>query len=133
MRYLLFLALAALLAAPVSAAETANPAPGPKPSAPPDGVHGTTGIVSTDTVARALNASNKSPVVLTGHIVERVPGKADKYLFKDESGSLMVEISHEVFAGREITPESRVRLFGKLKKYPNKPLRVDVSVLQLLQ
>lgn len=51
MRYLLSLALTALLAAPVSVAETANPAPGPKPSAPPDGVHGTTGIVSADTVS----------------------------------------------------------------------------------
>lgn len=62
-------------------------------------------------------------------IVERVAGKDDKYLFQDESGKIMVEIDHKVFAGRDITPESNVRLFGKLKKYPNKPLRVDVKVL----
>ena len=89
--------------------------------------------MSTDTVAKALVAPNKTPVVLTGHVVERVAGKDDKYLFQDESGKIMVEIDHKVFAGRDITPESNVRLFGKLKKYPNKPLRVDVKVLQLLQ
>ena len=127
MRYLLFLALAVMLAVPVYAAETAAPA------LPGGGFHGPGGTVSTDTVAKALVAPNKTPVVLTGHVVERVAGKDDKYLFQDESGKIMVEIDHKVFAGRDITPESNVRLFGKLKKYPNKPLRVDVKVLQLLQ
>ena len=133
MRYLLFLALAALLAAPVSAAETANPAPGPKPSASPDGVHGTTGIVSTDTVARALNAPNKSPVVLTGHIVERLAGSDDKYLFKDATGQIIVDIDHEIFAGRTVTPQTRVRLSGKVDKDMMEPVKIDVKVLEILK
>ena len=105
-RYLHFLALAVMLAVPVYAAETAAPA------LPGGGFQGPGGTVSTDTVAKALVAPNKTP---------------------DESGKIMVEIDHKVFAGRDITPESNVRLFGKLKKYPKKPLRVDVKVLQLLQ
>ena len=128
MRYLLTLVMLAVLAVPAYAAFE-----GPNSGQSMGGFQGPTGGVQADTVKKAQSSWDDAPVVLTGNIVERLAGSDDKYLFKDESGSLMVEISHEVFAGREITPESRVRLFGKLKKYPNKPLRVDVSVLQLLQ
>ena len=62
---------------------------------PGGGFQGPGGTVSTDTVAKALVAPNKTPVVLTGHVVERVAGKDDKYLFQDESGKIMVEIDHK--------------------------------------
>lgn len=75
---------------------------------------------------------HKAPVVLTGKIVERVGGTDDKYIFQDETGKLMVDIDHKVFAGRDIGPQTKVRLFGKVKKSAKKPLRVDVRVLQLL-
>lgn len=138
MRYLLPIVLTALLAVPAHAAEgavsSAAPAEGgfQGPGAA-DGFQKPVAGVRADTVAKALAAANKSPVVLTGQVVERVAGKDDKYLFQDHSGKIMVEIDQKVFAGREITPQSNVRLFGKLKKYRGKPVRVDVSVLQVLQ
>lgn len=138
MRYLLLFVLAVLLAVPAHAAEEALWSPavagdGFQGPGAADGFQKSVTGVQADTVAKALAAANKSPVVLTGQVVERVAGKDDKYLFQDHSGKIMVEIDHKVFAGREITPESKVRLFGKLKKYPSKPVRVDVSVLQVLQ
>lgn len=111
MRYLFFLALLTLLALPVPVAAMEVP----------------------DPVARVLDAPNKSPVLLIGHMVERVAGKDNKYLFQDDSGKIMVQIEHGIFAGQEITPESRVRLSGRLMRYPGKPLRVDVDELRLLR
>lgn len=138
MRYLLSFMAAAMLAAPVCAAsayaaEEQTPAQGgfQGPGAG-GGFKGPVGAVQADTVAKAQAAYHKAPVVLTGKIVERVGGTDDKYIFQDETGKLMVDIDHKVFAGRDIGPQTKVRLFGKVKKSAKKPLRVDVRVLQLL-
>ena len=127
MRYLLFLALAVMLAVPVYAAETAAPA------LPGGGFQGPGGTVSTDTVAKALVAPNKTPVVLTGHVVERLAGSDDKYLFKDATGQIIVDIDHEIFAGRTVTPQTKVRLSGKVDKDMMEPVKIDVKVLEILK
>ena len=86
-----------------------------------------------DTVAKALKAWDDAPVMLTGHIVERVAGSDDKYNFRDATGTIVVEIDHEVFAGRTVTPADRVRLSGKLDKEMMDPTKVDVKVLEILK
>lgn len=138
MRYLLSFIVAAMLAVPaggvsVRAAEAQAPEQGgfQGPGAV-GGFQGPVGAVQTDSVAKAQTAYHKTPVVLTGNIVERVAGTDDKYIFQDDTGKIMVDIDHKVFAGRDISPQTKVRLFGKVKKNAKKPLRVDVRMLQLL-
>ena len=53
-----------------------------------------------------------------------------KYNFRDATGTIVVEIDHEVFAGRTVTPADRVRLSGKLDKEMMDPTKVDVKVLK---
>lgn len=97
------------------------------------GFQGPTSGVQADTVAKALKAWDDAPVMLTGHIVERVAGSDDKYNFRDATGTIVVEIDHEVFAGRTVTPADRVRLSGKLDKEMMDPTKVDVKVLEILK
>ena len=73
------------------------------------------------------------PRAASSHIVERVAGSDDKYNFRDATGTIVVEIDHEVFAGRTVTPADRVRLSGKLDKEMMDPTKVDVKVLEILK
>lgn len=98
------------------------------------GFQGPTAGIQADTVAKALKCWDDAPVILTGHIVQRYAGSDDKYLFKDASGEMIVEIDFAVFAGRSVTPDTKVRLSGKLDKDGMmEPAKVDVKVLEILK
>lgn len=129
MRPLLFCLLLLTLACPAMAAQSGFQGPGQSAG----GFQGPTTAVRVDTVAAALKARDDAPVLLTGHIVERLAGSDDEYNFRDATGTIMVEIDHEVFAGRTVTPADRVRLSGKLDKEMMEPTKVDVKVLEILK
>lgn len=126
MRYLFSLLLALMLAVPAYAAFDG-------PGGGAGGFQGPTSGVQADTVKKALSAWDDAPVVLTGHITERLAGSDDKYLFKDDTGQIIVDIDHEVFAGRNVTPQTRVRLSGKVDKDMMEPTKIDVKVLEVLK
>ena len=63
-------------------------------------------------VAAASRARPGSYVTLTGNIVSHQ--RSDDFLFRDATGNIRVEISSSVFAGRAVTPETRVRLVGEV-------------------
>ena len=123
MRLLLSCVMVLALAFPAMAAQGGFQGPGQAPG----GFQGPTSVV------KALKAWDDAPVMLTGHIVERVAGSDDKYNFRDATGTIVVEIDHEVFAGRTVTPADRVRLSGKLDKEMMDPTKVDVKVLEILK
>ena len=127
---ILALALASLLTFPCAATAANGGFNGPQGMG---GFQGPTAAADADTVAKALKAWDDAPVMLTGHIVERVAGSDDKYNFRDATGTIVVEIDHEVFAGRTVTPADRVRLSGKLDKEMMDPTKVDVKILEILK
>ena len=128
MRYLLTLVMLAVLAVPAYAA-----CAGPNSGQSMGGFQGPTGGVQADTVKKAQSSWDDAPVVLTGNIVERLAGSDDKYLFKDATGQIIVDIDHEIFAGRTVTPQTRVRLSGKVDKDMMEPVKIDVKVLEILK
>lgn len=133
MRYLLSLALVALLAAPALAAfegPGSNAAAGSTSAA---GFQGPTSGVQATTVEKAQQCSDDAPVVLTGNIISREAGSKDKYMFRDATGEILVDIDNKVFAGRQVTPQNTVRLTGKVDKDMLKPVKVDVKVLEILK
>ena len=83
-------------------------------------------------VKQALEGNDDAPVLLTGTIVGRKAGSDDKYIFRDATGELTVDIDKEVFAGRTVTPENTVKLSGKVDKDLLEPVKVDVKVLEIL-
>ena len=128
MRYLLTLVMLTVLAIPAYAAFE-----GPNSGQSMGGFQGPTGGVQADTVKKAQSSWDDAPVVLTGNIVERLAGSDDKYLFKDATGQIIVDIDHEIFAGRAVTPQTRVRLSGKVDKDMMEPVKIDVKVREILK
>ena len=134
---LLLLALA--LSVPALAAQPDGPAPAPAapgyqgPSASYGGFQGPTGGTENNTVAKALKAWDESPVVLTGNIVERLAGSDDKYMFRDATGQVIVDIDHELFWGKTVTPANTVRIAGEVDKEMFEATKIDVKFLEVIK
>jgi uncharacterized protein (TIGR00156 family) len=83
------------------------------------------------------DARDDAPCQLEGYIVERASGNIDdahkKYVFRDDSGTVIVEIEKHVFAGREITPQLLVRLHGEVEKEYLRKNEVEVESLEIVQ
>ena len=126
MRAVLSMLLLALLAFP---AHAAFQGPGASPA---EGFKGPTVGTEITTVKQALDSKDDAAVLLTGHITGRKAGSDDKYVFKDATGEITVDIDREVFAGQSVTPENTVRLSGKVDKDMMKPVKIDVKVLEIL-
>ncbi|MDD4701835.1 MAG: NirD/YgiW/YdeI family stress tolerance protein [Desulfovibrio sp.] len=125
MRMILSLLLLTMLAIPAQAAFNG-------PGASDGGFKGPTVGVEVTTVKQALDSKDDTPVLLTGKITGRQAGSNDKYIFKDTTGEMTVDIDKKIFVGRTVSPENTVRLSGKVDKDLMKPVKVDVKVLEIL-
>lgn len=128
MRYILTLIIALFLAMPAYAAYT-----GPGGNSSKSG--GYTGPISgalAENVADAKNLKDNARVVLTGRIVSRVAGTKDEYVFRDNTGEIVVEISQKQFRGMSIGPDDVVRISGKIDKDAGQDAEVDVKTIELV-
>ena len=129
MRYLLIMLMSLMLAAPAYAAGTADaPATTTVPKA-----KGVTKVAPVDTVAKALASANKTPVSVTGTIVEPVQGKKNRYVVDDGTGRMTVVIGTKTLKGMELTPDMKVRLMGKIKVKEGKAPVMGVRALHLVK
>lgn len=132
MKFILPLVLGIFLAMPALAAYD-----GPTTGAnvPVTGFKGPVSGSSASTVAEALKLPDKSRLSLTGNIVSRLAGSKNEYVFKDASGEIQVEISDKVFrrAGAEITPETNVRISGKMDKDFSGDPEIDVKHIEIIK
>lgn len=79
------------------------------------------------------DAADNASCALEGNIVEKVTGSDDKYMFKDASGTVLVDIDHKIFAGHKVTPTTKIRIEGKVDKDMGKTTKVDVKVMEILK
>ena len=84
--------------------------------------------LAPSTVEQALNLSDDTAVVLEGNI-ERSLGD-EKYLFKDATGSVTVEIDNKDWRGITVTPEDVVVIQGEVDKDFFKT-EIDVDTISL--
>ena len=124
MKILRSLAILAALAVPFALALPAHAA---------GGFSGPVSGVQADTVAKALTLGDDAPVVLTGKIVSQVAGKKDKFIFKDATGEVRMEIDRKVFAGQSVTPEDTVRIVGKVDKDLGKDVKIEAKSLEIVK
>lgn len=115
MRYLFALIMVAMLAVPSYAAFKGPGASGPASS-----------------VAQAKAMRDDSHVTLVGQIVSQVPGTDDKYMFRDSTGEIMVDIDHKDFGGQDVTPANTVRIYGEVDKEFGRAPEIDVKRLEVL-
>ena len=80
---------------------------------------------SVTTVAEALKAKDDTLVVLTGKI-ERETSK-EKYLFRDSTGGMIVEIDNEDWKGQTVTPADTVVIYGEVDKEIMGAPEIDVD------
>ncbi|MEC5321000.1 NirD/YgiW/YdeI family stress tolerance protein [Brenneria populi subsp. brevivirga] len=125
-------AIAALCSAPVFAAQTGGGFLDPNAAATQQPARGgfsdPNGGVTT--VAKAKDLKDDSWVTLRGSIERRV-GDED-YLFRDETGSITVEIDDKYWNGQTITPQDKVELQGEIDKGFNSS-ELDVKQVKKIQ
>lgn len=138
MKYFLSLLLLLALAAPAvcatqnnaQEADTAQKQKGDK--APKGGFRGPISGAKAETVAKALELVNEAPVVLTGSLMSKDVAEKDIYVFKDATGEVKVKIERKVFGGKEITPETKIRIGGRVDKEDGKDVVIDVRNLEVI-
>lgn len=81
--------------------------------------------------AQVANATDDTPVVLEGNIIEQV--RNDEYLFQDASGKVILDIDDKVFGSNTVTPETRVRIHGEVDTHRQHPNDVDVRWLEIIK
>lgn len=85
------------------------------------------------TIAQAKKAFDDAPCVLTGNIIQKLAHSDDKYTFRDKTGEIIVDIDHEKFVGRTVTPNNIVRLYGEVDRDRFKPTKIDVKHLEIVR
>ena len=76
------------------------------------------------TAAKVKDLKDDSWVKLRGNITQRLSD--DRYTFRDESGTVDVEIDHKRWNGVTVTPQDKVEIQGKVDKEWNE-FEIDVK------
>ncbi|MBE1236569.1 NirD/YgiW/YdeI family stress tolerance protein [Phaeovibrio sulfidiphilus] len=118
-RPLAVLALGAALALPAVGAHAQNPAddlPIPTPA--------------LTTVKGTADMRDDTPVTLRGYLVKALGD--EKYTFKDDTGTIVVEIDDDKWQGMTFNPNEMVELDGEIDRGMMK-MKVDVDVIRKAQ
>lgn len=132
LRFLAFMLFMAFLAQPAYCAGNEEPVGRPTQMG---GFEGPVSGAHAETVEMAQKLHQDSRVVLTGHILSRVAGERDEYIFRDHTGEMCVIIEPDMFQGYTITPDVKVRLSGKTGKLASSPdtAKVRVKLLEIVK
>ena len=88
---------------------------------------GTNASVAITPVSKALKMKDDTHATLRGNIVKQVGH--EKYLFKDATGEIVVEIDDEDWGGVTVGPQDTVELIGEIDKDINK-IEFDVDIVK---
>lgn len=94
------------------------------------GFQGPSAKYVVNTVANALEASDDTKVQLTGKIISSLGD--EHYLFRDQTGEIKIEIDHDLWQGRNVTPEMTIMIIGEVDKNWSKSV-IDVDRLQIVR
>jgi uncharacterized protein (TIGR00156 family) len=81
------------------------------------------------TVKQVNEMRDDVPVIIQGVILQRTGD--EKYLFEDNSGSIIVEIDDEDWRGQTVTPTDTVKLYGEVDRGIFKT-EIDVDYVEKL-
>ncbi|MDO7912046.1 NirD/YgiW/YdeI family stress tolerance protein [Pseudomonas sp. 22-AL-CL-001] len=88
------------------------------------------GAQSVTSVAAAKEAADDTPVVLQGFVTKKI-NNDDKYEFKDNTGTITVEIDDEDLPATPFNDKTKVKLTGEVEKHlVNR--EVDVDTVELV-
>lgn len=81
-------------------------------------------------VAAVREMADNTYVSIQGNIVQRQGHDQEKYLFKDASGDIIVEIEDHVWRHQTVTPGTTVKILGELDQSSD-PHRVEIEAVYL--
>lgn len=88
------------------------------------GFNGGAAGITTVKMALENQYGEDTPVVLTGNILKSLGD--EKYLFADSTGRIRVEIDREDWGGLNVTPSTKIMLYGEIDmKRSGKEIDVD--------
>jgi uncharacterized protein (TIGR00156 family) len=88
------------------------------------------GAQSVTTVAAANDAADDTPVVLQGFVTKKI-NNDDKYEFKDNTGTITVEIDDEDLPPTPFNDKTKVKLTGEVEKHLMSR-EVDVDIVEII-
>lgn len=84
----------------------------------------------TSSISAVRQMPNDTYVTVEGNIVQQQGRDKEKYLFKDATGEILVEIDDKLWKGQAITPETKVRILGELDQNRN-PERIKIDAVYI--
>lgn len=85
---------------------------------------------NVQTVAAIKQMDDNAWFTLEGHIVKQV--REEKYIFRDQSGEIEVEIDKDKWKGRKVDPGTKVRIAGKVEKEWLRSMELEVKRIELV-
>ena len=83
------------------------------------------------TISKALKMNDNSYVTIQGNILKRISD--DKYLFKDATGTITVEIDDEKRMGQAVNTKDTLELTGEIEKKINSIILEVDSVTKVIK
>lgn len=81
-------------------------------------------------ISEVRQMPNDTYVTVEGYIVQQQGRDKEKYLFKDATGEILVEIDDKLWKGQAITPETKVKVLGELDQNRN-PERIKIDAVYI--
>lgn len=89
------------------------------------------GGASKTTISKALKMNDNSYVTIQGNLLKRISD--DKYLFKDATGTITVEIDDEKWMGQAVNTKDTLELTGEIEKKINSIILEVESVTKVIK
>lgn len=83
------------------------------------------------TVAKAMNLADETAVNLTGTIIRHI--QEDHFEFKDETGSIHVEVDDKLASINQLKAGTKVKIYGEVDTHREKATDIEVYKIEILK
>ena len=82
------------------------------------------------TVEEAKSMDDESRILIKGHIINAA-GDED-YMFKDNTGTIKVEIDKDIWKGVTVKPEDNVEILGEVDRHLQKETSIEAEAIAIV-
>lgn len=88
------------------------------------------GETQVHTISEIMEMPDDTHIIAEGYITRRLGD--EEYLFTDDSGEIRVEIDDDLWRGREVDGETKLRIFGEFDKKWLRSSEIEVDRFEIL-
>lgn len=82
------------------------------------------------TVEEAKSMNDEAKILVKGHIISAVGD--DDYMFKDNTGTIKVEIDKDLWKGVTVKPEDNVEILGEVDRHLQKETSIEAEAIAIV-